>query len=148
METPTLVTTTGAVLGQTLVVLRKAKNLRQSDLAAAVGVSPSNWSRIEKGEATLSVDQLRIAADFLDTTSEAILGAAREGEIGAVRKGLKVVVGAVGGGALAGSIISGASGAAFGVVAGSAIPVIGTVLGGLIGSAIGAYLERQKSKDD
>lgn len=59
------ITTSGAVLGQVLVVLRKKHELTQTDIASKVGISPSTWSRIEKGEVALSIEQLRAAAHEL-----------------------------------------------------------------------------------
>ena len=67
------VTTFPAVLGAVLVKLRTEKGMKQGDLAAAIGLGASTWSRIEKGDSGLSIDQLRLVAKALDVTPGLIL---------------------------------------------------------------------------
>lgn len=143
MSTPTPVTTSAAILGQTLIALRKAKGMTQGEVADNLGMSASNWSRAEKGESSLTVDQLRAVARVLETTPEEILKATEAAELEAANKGLRVVVGTV----VGGNVTSVTGAMAVGALAGSVIPVVGTVLGTLIGSAIGAYLSSQKPQD-
>lgn len=148
MKAPIAGTSSAAILGQALSIIRKERGITQEEMANRMGISLSSWARIEKGESDISVIQLRKAADILGYTEIDILSAAKAGEADAQAKGLSVVAGAGAGGALI-SLLTGAGGAAggaaLGATAGSAIPVIGTVLGGLVGAAIGAALLKRKS---
>jgi DNA-binding XRE family transcriptional regulator len=149
MQTPITGTSSAAILGQTLALLRKHKDLTQEDMAKAMNISISSWGRIEKGETDMSVIELSNAAEILGTTPNRILDAAKAGEKDARSKGLKVVAGAGAGTALAGLLAGGggtAGGVALGVVAGSVIPVVGTLLGGLIGAAIALAMNTSKDK--
>ena len=58
-------TTYQAVLGSLISQKRKQKQIDQGEMAKAVGVSRSTWSRIEAGESALSMDQLAKAAGKL-----------------------------------------------------------------------------------
>ncbi len=73
IKSVTNMTTTGAVLGAVLVEMRTIAGMKQVRLAEKVGVGPSTWSRIEKGESGLSIDQLKAAADALGNTPWDIL---------------------------------------------------------------------------
>jgi transcriptional regulator with XRE-family HTH domain len=75
---PNAFTTYPALVGSILAALRKqaAPGLTQQQLADAVGVSISTWSRIETGETALTVEQLAMAANKLGTSPGALLGAA------------------------------------------------------------------------
>ena len=55
-----------ALVGQVLLGHRGRKSLHQNDLAAALGVSQSAYSRIEQGDTTISISQLRVIARRLD----------------------------------------------------------------------------------
>lgn len=68
-----IVTTSGAVLGAVIIKLRIDKGINQRDLAAIVGIVPSTWSRIERGESGLSIEQLKTVAKALDETPWHIL---------------------------------------------------------------------------
>lgn len=58
-------TTYQAVLGRLIAQKRQQKQIDQGEMAKAVGVSRSTWSRIEAGESALSMDQLAKAASKL-----------------------------------------------------------------------------------
>ena len=58
-------TTYQAIVGSVLVGIRKEHDVEQSALAKAVGVNQSTWSRIERGESALSIEQLFLAANHL-----------------------------------------------------------------------------------
>ena len=58
-------TTYQAIVGSVLVGIRKEHGVEQSALAKAVGVNQSTWSRIERGESALSIEQLFLAANHL-----------------------------------------------------------------------------------
>jgi len=68
-------TTYQAVVGQVLVKFRKGleSRLDQSALAKGVGVTQSTWSRIERGESSLSIGQLAKAAEHLHVSPSIIL---------------------------------------------------------------------------
>ncbi len=67
-----------ALVGYTLMQLRKEAKLSQAELAEYVGVRQGNWSRIESGRSSLSIAQLRSAAIRLGTMPSAILAKAEE----------------------------------------------------------------------
>lgn len=140
------VTTSGAVLGAILVKLRTEKGMKQSDLAAAVGIGASTWSRIEKGESGLSIEQLRVAAKALSVTPGRIfemLGAA-EDEV--ANHGVRIETANWSSKAALSTVRSGAAGIAAGVALGSVIPIVGTALGAMIGGALAAYLKDDDKK--
>ncbi|MCP4323830.1 MAG: helix-turn-helix transcriptional regulator [Alteromonadales bacterium] len=62
-----------AVVGGVLVKLRKELGVDQMLLAKAIGVTQSTWSRIERGESSLSVAQLAKAAEYLRVNSSTVL---------------------------------------------------------------------------
>ncbi len=51
------------LVGQVILHHRKQLKLDQSDVASALGVSQSAYSRLESGDSSLSVTQLRIVAE-------------------------------------------------------------------------------------
>ncbi len=51
-----------ALVGQVILRHRGRLGLHQSDLAAALTVSQSAYSRIEQGDTTISISQLRVVA--------------------------------------------------------------------------------------
>ncbi|PCJ37490.1 MAG: hypothetical protein COA75_04415 [Cellvibrionales bacterium] len=66
-------TTYQSVIGRVIVRFRKELTVDQGSLAAAVGVTQSTWSRIERGESSLTVEQLASAAECLRVNSSTIL---------------------------------------------------------------------------
>ena len=62
-----------ALVGAVLAGVRKSRKLSQSQLADAVGVGVSTWSRIESGESALSIEQLAAAADGLGVAPSVLL---------------------------------------------------------------------------
>ncbi len=71
-------TTYAAVVGRILAGSRETRGLEQAEVARGVGVSQSTWSRIERGESALTVDQLARATAALATTPAQILAEADE----------------------------------------------------------------------
>ncbi len=71
-------TTYAAVVGRILAGCRETLGLEQAEVARGVGVSQSTWSRIERGESALTVDQLARATIALATTPAWILAKADE----------------------------------------------------------------------
>ncbi len=49
-----------ALVGRVLLGYRSRKGLQQNDLAAALGVTQSAYSRIEQGDTAISISQLRV----------------------------------------------------------------------------------------
>ena len=71
-------TTYQAVLGRLIAQKRQQKQIDQGEMAEAVGVSRSTWSRIESGESALNMDQLTKAAGKLDIGVGALMVEADE----------------------------------------------------------------------
>jgi transcriptional regulator with XRE-family HTH domain len=59
-------TTYPALVGNVLAQLRKEKGIGQAEFGSLVGVGQSTWSRIEKGESALTIEQLAKAARCLE----------------------------------------------------------------------------------
>jgi len=129
------VTTYGAILGAVLGQIRSATGLKQSDLAEAVGVGPSTWSRIEKGESSLSTDQLKLAADALKMPPSRILEMVDVAEKVTADKGItREPVGQAQWTAAAGAIALGL------------IPVVGSMLSGIVAATIKSQIEKAAKK--
>lgn len=60
-------------IGQRIQKARLARNLKQSDLAAALGVTSKQVSKYENGVASCSASQIRIIARELDVPSGYLL---------------------------------------------------------------------------
>lgn len=72
------VTTYPTLVGSILLELRKVKKIDQKQMAEAVGVTQSTWSRIEKGSLALTIEQLALAAAAINQMPGAILQYADE----------------------------------------------------------------------
>lgn len=83
-------TTYPAIVGRILSNLREGKGKEQKDLAASLGLSQSAWSRIERGETALTIEQLAIVARELGRKSGFILGKADEAVERARHQGIEV----------------------------------------------------------
>lgn len=66
-------TTYPAVVGYVLGWHREQAGLNQQDVAGRMSMSPSTWSRIERGESALTMDQLAAVAEVLDIQPGQIL---------------------------------------------------------------------------
>lgn len=129
------VTTYAAILGAVLGQIRTAAGLKQSDLADAVGVGPSTWSRIEKGESSLSTDQLKLAADALKMQPSQILEMVAMAEKVAAEKGIeREPIGQAKWTVAAGAIALGL------------LPVVGNMLSGVVANAIRSQIEKAIKK--
>ncbi len=73
MNMPNVMTTYPAVVGAFLSIRRKELGLSQTQLATAVGLTVSTWSRIENGESALTIEQLAQAAQALGLTPGSLL---------------------------------------------------------------------------
>lgn len=54
------------VLGSVIGQKRAAKNIRQIDIANALGLTVSTWSRIERGESAVTLEQLVLVSELLE----------------------------------------------------------------------------------
>lgn len=77
IDSPTFQT----VLGRIITRARKQAGVDQISMALSVGVTQSTWSRIERGESTMNVDQLfqvsralEVSLDHLMSDAETVLG--------------------------------------------------------------------------
>lgn len=66
-------TTYPALVGNILAQLRKQRGLGQAEFAAMLGLGQSTWSRIEKGQSALTIEQLAKAADQMGMQPHDIL---------------------------------------------------------------------------
>lgn len=66
-------TTYAAVMGRVLAMKREEAGLEQADVAKEMGISQSAWSRIERGETVLNVEQLHRAAKIVRASAEQIV---------------------------------------------------------------------------
>ncbi len=66
-------TTYPALVGNIIAQLRKERGFGQAEFAAMVGLGQSTWSRIEKGESALTVEQLAKTAEQLDMKPHELL---------------------------------------------------------------------------
>lgn len=89
-------TTYPAVLGKTIVEIRKDKTISQGDLAGAVNVTASTWSKIERGVSALTIEQLVLAAKALDKTPGYIVKAADDAAAQLRLQGIEVREGRIG----------------------------------------------------
>lgn len=75
---PKKVVTFATIVGAVLVALRARTDLRQQDFARAVGVAQTSWSRFERGERDLLVEQLVALSRALHIPSTFILNVAED----------------------------------------------------------------------
>lgn len=65
--------TYSAVIGAVITKIRETNNISQAELAAEVGIGQPAWSRIEKGESVLTIDQLARAANRLNSSPSELI---------------------------------------------------------------------------
>lgn len=70
--------TDSAILGVIIARRRKERGLGQAEVSGDTGINRSSWSRIEKGDMAVDIEQLGRIAKTLDTTPEALLKEMRE----------------------------------------------------------------------
>ncbi|WP_366919890.1 helix-turn-helix domain-containing protein [Burkholderia cenocepacia] len=92
-STPTLqpVVTYPALVGKLLVQRREQIGLKQGQVATALGMSQSAYSRLESGESVLNLSQLRNICEQLRTSPAQILQYAEEYERLLRNQGVNVV---------------------------------------------------------
>lgn len=84
-------TTYPALVGGVLAQIRNQQNLRQEEVAQAVGVTQATWSRIEKGQSSITVEHLRLATNKLGIAPGQILSFADQTEITLTSSGARVM---------------------------------------------------------
>lgn len=70
------VVTYATLVGKVLQQERKARNIEQAEMAQALGISQSAYSRLESGGSTLTITQLRAAARKIGIEPHRILSEA------------------------------------------------------------------------
>ena len=88
---PQPIVTYPALVGKLLAQRREQIGLKQGQLAGALGVSQSAYSRLESGESVLNLAQLRNVCAHLDVTPAQVLQAADQYESLLHRQGVEVV---------------------------------------------------------
>ena len=61
-------------LGQRLKNLRKAKGLKQTDMAKLLGITDRNYQRYEYGKVNVPATTLNFFADFFGVSADYLLG--------------------------------------------------------------------------
>lgn len=145
-ELVTTVTTENAILGAVLAKLREDRHppMRQQEVAAALEVSASAWSRVEKGDSELSAPQLWRLTSILGVSADHVFELADRLKLSLIERGIEVkpqsVWREIGAGKAAVS-----SAAAIGALAQHGlIPLVGPALVGLAASLLAAASERKK----
>lgn len=62
------------IFAERVHALRIARNIRQEDLANAVGLKKSAISLVEKGERAVSIEVLYTLADYFDVSLDYLVG--------------------------------------------------------------------------
>lgn len=148
LQGPQNITTEGAILGGVIALLRGARNpeMSQQDLAREMGLSPSAWSRVEKGETELTALQLKLVAEVLGSDANSMFDMVDRFS-GQLRKsGIGVEQTTIGRLANRNAALAHAGASVAAAVAGSVVPVIGSTLAGILGAYMSAYASTRKPK--
>lgn len=144
-----MATTSNAVLGHLLALVRRRRHITQAQVAEALGLAGSTWSRVEKGETPITVEQLRVVADKLDVDAATLLVLAEQAEDALRGSGFLIGAGIVSKTesdraklGFLGAAVSSVGALAFG---NGALPLVGTALGAFLGSNLGSALEKALS---
>ena len=73
--------TYNALVGYEIETFRKEKSIEQNDLARKTGISQPVLSRLEKGKASITVDQLFVISDALGIYPQELIKKAYEGVV-------------------------------------------------------------------
>lgn len=84
-------TTFNAVVGRLLASHREQKGLEQIDLANALNMSQPNWSRIERGDANISLELITRASSFLGLSATELVGESEDAREGLEAMGVEVM---------------------------------------------------------
>lgn len=91
-QTPVAVASFPALVGAVLSSIRKSQGRSQADLAEALSLNVSTWSRIENGESALTVEQLALAAEVLGVSPSAVLRTTEEKVVELSKRGIATSV--------------------------------------------------------
>jgi transcriptional regulator with XRE-family HTH domain len=131
------ITTHQAVLGAVIARLRSEIGLKQTELADALGITPSAYSRLEKGESAMSTEQLRLVAERLGVSAAYVLELTDEA-VSALPESSGVNVQTIS----RESWIAGAGA----LVATGFMPIAGAALGALVGNLLQKQLRKHKNQ--
>lgn len=142
------VTNDQAVMGAVIAQIREISGMSREDFAKKVNIKPLSLSRIEKGETTLTAYQLRSIAREIGFTANLIFDLVDQAERELRAKGidtksaeeLKAKLKNSDGN----SVVSGAAIAGF--ASAGMMPVVGTLLFGLVGGIVGAGISTMLKK--
>ena len=84
-------TSYSSILGQMIAQARAHRSLHQIDLADALGITQTAWSRIERGITSITAEQLRTIAGFLQREPHEIIREADSAAKIATDNGLALV---------------------------------------------------------
>ncbi|WNJ99923.1 helix-turn-helix transcriptional regulator [Thalassospiraceae bacterium LMO-JJ14] len=71
-------TTYAAVLGRVLAHHREESGMEQKELASKLNLGQSAWSRIERGDSVINVEQLRSVAEVFGVSANKLIAEADE----------------------------------------------------------------------
>lgn len=141
------VTTDNAILGAVVAKLREDRDppMRQQELADALGVSASAWSRVEKGDSELSAPQLWRLTYLLGVSADHVFELANHLKAELTKRGIEIKPQSVWReiGATKAAVSSSASIA--GLAQHGLIPLVGPAL---IGLASALWAVSRKNKDE
>lgn len=135
-NSPLVVVSFPAVVGAVLLARRREQGVSQAEMASAVGVNVSTWSRVENGDSALTLEQLALAAAALKTRPSSVLLAAETKLEELAARGI----------ALETSRADLAKWAGVGAIALAGVPLLGA-LGPIAGVAAGAVEALRRSRD-
>lgn len=140
VASPSVVVSYPAIVGAILLAKRKELSLSQAEMASAVGVNVSTWSRVENGDSALTIEQLASAAEALKVRPSSILEAAESKREELKTKGIET-------GANRADLTA--------ITAMGAIPLAGSALVGILGpigalaaGVASAYLYAKRKTND
>ncbi|NMM21659.1 MAG: helix-turn-helix transcriptional regulator [Rhodoferax sp.] len=147
----TNVTTDNAIIGVVIIQLREMYKppMRQQDLAEKMGLTPSAWSRVEKGDTELSAPQVRMLSRIFESTTDRIFEMAEQIREELQGKGVVIQPQSVVkqlGKANTTNVLSGATMA--GLAASGIIPIFGPVLFGIVGGIMAHRRHSQQNKEN
>lgn len=133
------ITTDLAVLGAVIAKIREMQvpPMQKMKLAELMEISPSAWSRVEKGETSLTATQLRALSKIFSISSDEIFKLVDEAEVGLRKKGVDIKSSDFVKQAAKSATTNGLSGTALaGLTASGMMPIFGTLLFGVVGGIV------------
>jgi transcriptional regulator with XRE-family HTH domain len=90
-SSPPPIVTYATLVGKIVALQRESLNIKQGEIAAAIGLSQSAYSRLESGDSIMSVTQLRNVANQLGMDPNRLLRLADTYEDTLRKQGVKVI---------------------------------------------------------